>query len=81
MALGLLPGPVPAGAQAVREPLRVVVVGDINLARLVARSYVLPGRGAEVFVNVTNDAWYWRTAAAPVISFPPPDPAPSGIRR
>jgi apolipoprotein N-acyltransferase len=23
----------------------------------------LAARGAEVFVNVTNDAWYWRTAA------------------
>ena len=54
MALGFLPGPVPAGAKAVREPLRVVVVGDINLARLVARSYVLPGRGAEVFAAVRD---------------------------
>jgi poly-gamma-glutamate synthesis protein (capsule biosynthesis protein) len=53
-ALGLLPGPVPVRAQAVREPLRIVVVGDINLARLVARTYVLAGRGAEVFAAVRD---------------------------
>jgi len=46
--------PPPAAAQAAREPLRIVVVGDINLARLVARTYILPGRGAEVFAAVRD---------------------------
>jgi 2',3'-cyclic-nucleotide 2'-phosphodiesterase (5'-nucleotidase family) len=41
-------------AQAPRDPLRIVVVGDINLARLVARTYVVPGRGAEVFAAVRD---------------------------
>lgn len=54
VAFGLVPGPVLARAQALREPLRIVVVGDINLARLVARTYVLPGRGAEVFAAVRD---------------------------
>jgi len=44
----------PGMAQAPREPLRIVVVGDINLARLLARTYVLPGRGAEVFAAVRD---------------------------
>ncbi len=41
-------------AQTPREPLRVVVVGDINLGRAVAREYVLPGRGAEIFADVRD---------------------------
>jgi poly-gamma-glutamate capsule biosynthesis protein CapA/YwtB (metallophosphatase superfamily) len=51
LALGLLPGGV-AAAQAPRDTLRVVVVGDINLARAVARTYLVPGRGAEIFAAV-----------------------------
>jgi 2',3'-cyclic-nucleotide 2'-phosphodiesterase (5'-nucleotidase family) len=54
LAFCLLSGPAPARAQAPRETLRIVVVGDINLARLVARTYVLPGRGAEVFAAVRD---------------------------
>jgi len=54
VAFGLVAGAVLARAQAPREPLRIVVVGDINLARLVARTYVLPGRGAEVFAAVRD---------------------------
>ena len=54
MLLALALGPRPGTAQAPREPLRIVVVGDINLARLVARTYVLPGRGAEVFAAVRD---------------------------
>ncbi len=50
--LGL--GPVPLAGQVPREALRVVVVGDINLARVVARRYVLPGRGADVFTAVRD---------------------------
>jgi len=52
LALALAPRPV--AAQAPREPLRIAVVGDINLARLVARTYILPGRGAEVFAAVRD---------------------------
>ncbi len=52
LALGLIPR-VLAG-QVQREPLRVVVVGDINLARIVAREYVLPGRGVEIFAAVRD---------------------------
>jgi poly-gamma-glutamate capsule biosynthesis protein CapA/YwtB (metallophosphatase superfamily) len=52
--LALALAPRPGLAQAPREPLRIVVVGDINLARLVARTYVLPGRGAEVFAAVRD---------------------------
>jgi poly-gamma-glutamate synthesis protein (capsule biosynthesis protein) len=52
--LTLTLAPRPAEAQAPREPLRIVVVGDINLARLVARTYLLPGRGAEVFAAVRD---------------------------
>jgi poly-gamma-glutamate synthesis protein (capsule biosynthesis protein) len=52
--LALLLAPRPGSAQAPREPLRIVVVGDINLARIVARTYVLPGRGAEVFAAVRD---------------------------
>lgn len=50
--LALLPAAL--AGQAPREPLRVVVVGDINLARVVAREYVLPGRGAEIFAAVRD---------------------------
>ncbi len=46
--------PRPGVAQSPREPLRIVVVGDINLARIVARTYLLPGRGAEVFAAVRD---------------------------
>jgi poly-gamma-glutamate synthesis protein (capsule biosynthesis protein) len=52
LALGLAPPPSPA--QAPREPLRIVVVGDLNLARLVARTYIVPGRGAEIFAAVRD---------------------------
>ena len=52
LALALAPNP--GAAQAPREPLRIVVVGDINLARIVARTYVVPGRGAEVFAAVRD---------------------------
>lgn len=52
LALVLAPGP--AVAQAPREPLRIVAVGDINLARIVARTYLIPGRGAEVFAAVRD---------------------------
>jgi len=44
---------VPA-AGAPREPLRILAVGDINLARAVARDYIVPGRGAEVFASVRS---------------------------
>jgi capsule synthesis protein PGA_cap len=47
-------GPAPLAGQVPREALRVVVVGDINLARVVAREYVLPGRGADVFADVRD---------------------------
>jgi len=52
--LAIALAPRPGAAQAPREPLRIVVVGDINLARIVARTYVLPGRGAEVFAAVRD---------------------------
>jgi len=49
------PAPAPAAApRAPRERLRIVAVGDINLARIVARQFVLPGRGAEVFAAVRD---------------------------
>ncbi len=41
------PGPAPR-----RDTLRIVAVGDLNLARAVARDYILPGRGAEIFAAV-----------------------------
>jgi hypothetical protein len=41
-----------AAAQAPRDTLRIIVVGDLNLARAVARNYIVPGRGAEVFASV-----------------------------
>jgi len=43
-----------AGAQtgAVRDTIRIVHVGDINLARGLARDYILRGRGDEVFAGV-----------------------------
>jgi poly-gamma-glutamate capsule biosynthesis protein CapA/YwtB (metallophosphatase superfamily) len=50
--LALCLTPLPAVGQTPRDTLRVVVVGDINLARIVAREYVLPGRGAEIFADV-----------------------------
>jgi poly-gamma-glutamate synthesis protein (capsule biosynthesis protein) len=50
LALCLIP--LPAAGQTPRDTLRVVVVGDINLARIVARQYVLTGRGAEIFADV-----------------------------
>jgi poly-gamma-glutamate capsule biosynthesis protein CapA/YwtB (metallophosphatase superfamily) len=55
LALGALPGRGAAqvsGRPGPRDTLRVAVVGDINLARIVAREYVLAGRGAEVFADV-----------------------------
>jgi poly-gamma-glutamate synthesis protein (capsule biosynthesis protein) len=50
--LALCLAPSPASGQSPRDTLRVVVVGDINLARMVARDYVLAGRGAEIFADV-----------------------------
>jgi poly-gamma-glutamate capsule biosynthesis protein CapA/YwtB (metallophosphatase superfamily) len=48
-----------SSAASAQESIRVVHVGDINLARTVARRYILGGRGAEVFAG-TQD--YLRTA-------------------
>ena len=48
------PASAPAPAPAPRERLRIVAVGDINLARIVARTFVVPGRGAEVFAAVRD---------------------------
>ena len=42
-------------AGGTREPLRIVVVGDINLARAVARDYIVPGHGAKVFASVRRE--------------------------
>lgn len=50
--LCLILGPLPVVAQTSRDTLQVVVVGDINLARIVARQYVLAGRGREIFADV-----------------------------
>jgi poly-gamma-glutamate synthesis protein (capsule biosynthesis protein) len=56
LAGSLLLGPADAArAQAQRETLRVVAVGDINFARAVAREYVLAGRGAEIFAGVRDE--------------------------
>jgi len=52
LLLGLAPRSL--AGQTPREPLRIVVVGDINLARIVAREYIVPGRGAEVFAAVRD---------------------------
>jgi hypothetical protein len=52
--LALALAPVPAAGQVSRESLRVVVVGDVNLARIVARRYILAGRGGEVFARVRD---------------------------
>jgi len=52
LVLGLAPRML--AGQVPRAPLRIVVVGDINLARVVARQYVLPGRGAEIFAAVRD---------------------------
>jgi poly-gamma-glutamate synthesis protein (capsule biosynthesis protein) len=46
--------PCVAAAQTPRDTLRVVAVGDLNLARIVAREYVLAGRGAEIFALVRD---------------------------
>jgi hypothetical protein len=57
LALGLGPGrgfAQGSGLPGRRDTLRVVVVGDINLARIVARQYVLPGRGREIFADVRD---------------------------
>ena len=60
--LALLASAVPPGGAAqvpaaggTREPLRIVVVGDINLARAVARDYIVPGHGAKVFASVRRE--------------------------
>ncbi len=42
----------PLAGQTPRDTLRIVAVGDINLARIVARDYVLAGRGSEIFADV-----------------------------
>ena len=47
--LALCGVPRAALGQGPRDTLRIVAVGDLNLARLVARVYILRGRGAEVF--------------------------------
>ncbi len=54
--LVLLIGLLPAGlhAQAPRDTLRMVFVGDINFARSLARNYLFTGRGSEVFANVRD---------------------------
>ena len=39
---------------AAQETIRVVHVGDINLARTVARRYILGGRGGEVFAGTQD---------------------------
>ncbi len=44
--------PCAAEAQAAHDTLRIVAVGDLNLARVVARTYILRGRGAQVFAAV-----------------------------
>lgn len=40
---------------AVRDTLRIVHVGDINLARNAARQYILVGRGDEVFAGLRDE--------------------------
>jgi len=52
LALPLAIGTAAAQAGAARDTLRIVHVGDVNFARGVARDYILPGRGAEVFASV-----------------------------
>ncbi len=53
--LALCCGPRAAPGQAPRDTVRIVAVGDLNLARVVARTYILRGRGAEIFAAVRNE--------------------------
>ncbi len=53
--LALIIVPRPAQSQVARDTLRILAVGDLNLARVVARRYVLAGRGAEIFARVRAD--------------------------
>ena len=53
--LALCCAPRPAPEQAPRDTLRIVAVGDLNLARVVARTYILRGRGAQVFAAVSPE--------------------------
>jgi poly-gamma-glutamate capsule biosynthesis protein CapA/YwtB (metallophosphatase superfamily) len=46
--------PLPAQVRPPQDTLRVVHVGDINLARGVARGFILAGRGTEVFAEVRD---------------------------
>ena len=52
--LALVLVPVAAAGQVPRDTLRVVVVGDLNLARAVARDLIVPGRGPEIFAGVRD---------------------------
>lgn len=44
-----------AAAASAQETIRILHVGDVNLARTVARRYILAGRGAEVFAGVAAE--------------------------
>lgn len=52
--LTLCASAAPALAQAPRDTLRVVFVGDINFGRSVAREYLFTGRGPEIFAGVRH---------------------------
>jgi poly-gamma-glutamate synthesis protein (capsule biosynthesis protein) len=45
---------LPAQAPPERDSLRLVFVGDMNFARSVARTYIFPGRGAELLAGVRD---------------------------
>lgn len=48
-------GRVTHAADAARDTLRIVHVGDINFARNAARWYVIPGRGSEIFAGLRDE--------------------------
>lgn len=48
-------GRVRHAADAERDTLRIVHVGDINFARNAARWYVIPGRGSEIFAGLRDE--------------------------
>jgi poly-gamma-glutamate synthesis protein (capsule biosynthesis protein) len=52
--LALTPAPLAAQASPLRDTLRIVHVGDMNLARGLARGFLLAGRGGEVFAGVRD---------------------------
>lgn len=49
-----LPGLLPAQARPARDSVHIAFVGDINLARSLARGYLFTGRGAEVLAGVRD---------------------------